>query len=245
VTGSLEKAAGVEGKLRGGIIAAGEGSRLRAAGWTMPKPLVPVAGVPLLGWVVRNLVAAGVGPIVAIVNETEGDCVAWAESRFPELDLRFIVKTTASSLESFLEVSAAAGPGPLLVSTVDAWCPEGELVRFVEAARRRPADAVVLAVTPLVEDEKPLWVRMTDDGRITEVGGPAGNVVTAGLYLVPERVRRLTPPAGLARLRDFLGWLVRREDAVYGEIIETMVDVDRASDVALAESLASDGGGAG
>lgn len=248
MTGSLENARSAAGRLRGGIIAAGEGSRLRAAGFPVPKPLVPVGGVPLLGWVVGNLVAAGVGPIVAIVNETEGDCVAWAQTwartRFPELRLDFIVKTTASSLESFLEVSAAAGPGPLLVSTVDAWCPEAELVRFVEAARRRPADAVVLAVTPLVEDEKPLWVRMRADGRIIDVGSPVGDVVTAGLYLVPERVRRLTPPAGLARLRDFLGWLVRREEAVYGEIIETMVDVDRASDVALAESLLSGRGGA-
>ena len=34
--------------LAGGIIAAGEGRRLREAGYTVPKPLVPVAGVPLI-----------------------------------------------------------------------------------------------------------------------------------------------------------------------------------------------------
>ena len=34
--------------LLGGIIAAGEGSRLRQAGWIVPKPMVPVAGVPLI-----------------------------------------------------------------------------------------------------------------------------------------------------------------------------------------------------
>src|SRR6266404_135364 len=32
--------------LSGAIIAAGDGSRLRRAGWTVPKPLVPVAFVP-------------------------------------------------------------------------------------------------------------------------------------------------------------------------------------------------------
>src|SRR5207245_2545304 len=42
----------------GGIIAAGDGSRLRAAGFAMPKPLVPVAGVPLIEWVIGNFVAA-------------------------------------------------------------------------------------------------------------------------------------------------------------------------------------------
>ncbi|MFQ5962414.1 MAG: NTP transferase domain-containing protein, partial [Candidatus Methylomirabilales bacterium] len=45
---------------RGGIIAAGAGVRLRQAGWTMPKPLVPVAGMPLIEHVIRNFLAAGI-----------------------------------------------------------------------------------------------------------------------------------------------------------------------------------------
>jgi hypothetical protein len=40
------------------------------------------------------------------------------------------------------------------------------------------------------------------------------------------------------RLRDFLRWLVRSGEPVYGEIIEQVIDVDRAEDVALAETLA-------
>ena len=238
--------------LCGGVIAAGECSRLRAPGWTVPKPLVPVAGVPLLESVLRNFVAAGIAAAVVIVNERDRACADWARGRVPGLALDFVVKTTASSLESFLEVTARGRPGPLLVSTVDAWCPAADFVRFVAAARRRPADATVLAVTPLVADEKPLWARLGPGGRIVGIGGPSGDAVTAGMYLVPERVRRLRPPAGLRRLRDFLGWLVDGGEPVYGEIIETVVDVDRPSDVALAEALApavgrpsTPGGGAG
>ena len=227
--------------LRGGIIAAGQGRRLREDGWPMPKPLVPVAGVPLMESVLRNFAANGIGPVVAIVNESERDCVEWARGRFGGLDLRFIVKTTASSLESFLEVARDPGdePGRLLISTVDAWCPADDFARFVEAARRRPAEATVLAVTPLVADESPVWVRLAPDGRIVALGEAAGELVTAGLYLVPERVRRLAPPPGLGRLREFLTWLVRAGEPVYGEIMPTVVDVDRASDVALAERLAA------
>ncbi len=223
--------------LTGGIIAAGEGSRLREAGFTAPKPLVPVAGVPLIESVIRNFVAAGITSIVVIVNERERDCVEWARGRFPGLDLTFIVKTTASSLESFARVTGCPGTGRLVVSTVDAWCREADFVRFVEAARRRPAEATVLAVTPLVADEKPLWVRLGADARIVGLGETAGDFVTAGVYLVAERLRRLPAPPGLGRLRDYLGWLVRRGEPLYGEIIETVVDVDRASDVALAEAL--------
>jgi len=228
----------VEGALTGGIIAAGEGRRLRRDGWAMPKPLVPVAGVPLIAGVIENFLAAGITSLRIIVNGQERECVDWVRSRFPALDAEFIVKTTASSLESFIEVAAAEDGGPMLVSTVDAWCAEADFARFVEAACQRGPGATVLAVTPLVADENPLWVDVDDTGRVTALGGGAGGLVTAGVYLVPARVRQTTPPPELGRLREYLGWLWRRGEPMYGEVVETVVDVDRAEDVALAEALA-------
>jgi NDP-sugar pyrophosphorylase family protein len=223
--------------LTGGIIAAGDGSRLRHAGWTMPKPLVPVAGVPLIEAVIRNFGAARVAPLRIIVNDRDRACVEWVRSRFPTIDIEFIVKTTASSLESFLEVTAGGAPGRMLVSTVDAWCREADFVRFVEAAAGRPTDATVLGVTSLVADEKPVWVRLDEVGHVTALGGDSGDLVTAGLYLVPQWVRALDAPSGLARLREFLAWLATTGAPLYGEVIPTVVDVDRADDVALAEAL--------
>jgi len=228
----------VSARFAGGIIAAGEGSRLRQGGFAMPKPMVPVAGVPLIESTIRNLRAARVGPLAIIVNEQERECVDWIRARFPDLAVEFIVKTTQSSLESFGEVIRRHPGGRMLVTTVDAWCGEPDFVRFVEAAARRPLDATVLAITPLIADEKPLRVAMTADGRITEIGGAAGELVTAGMYLVPDSVRTAALPARLGRLRDFLRWLARSGAPIYGEIIEQVVDVDRAADVALAETLA-------
>jgi len=225
-------------RLAGGIIAAGEGSRLRQSGFAMPKPMVPIAGVPLIESVIRNFRAARIGPLAIIVNEQERPCVDWVRHRFPDLEVEFIVKTTASSLESFGEVIRCHPGGRMLVSTVDAWCVEADFVRFIEAAVGRPADATVLAVTPLVADEKPLRVVMAPDGQVKALGDDAGDLVTAGMYLVPETVRGLTPPPGLGRLREFLSWLVRSGAPVFGEVIEQVVDVDRADDVALAETLA-------
>lgn len=222
----------------GGILAAGAGSRLRDAGWTMPKPMVPVAGSPLIERVIRNFIAAGIRSLVIILNEQERQCVEWVRSRFSDLRLRFLVKTTPSSLESFLEVTRLIGPTRALVSTVDAWCPEKDFADFVEAARRFPAEAVVLGLTPLIADERPLWASLDAAARVTRLGGSAGDMVTAGMYLVPAWIATLSPPPGLASLRDFLVWLVERGEAVYGVAIESVVDVDRAEDVALAEAMA-------
>src|SRR6266480_6126487 len=207
----------------------------------MPKPMVPIAGVPLIESVIRNFRAASIASLVVIVNEQEQAVVDWSRSRFADLDLEFIVKTTRSSLASFREVTAWRPGGRMLVSTVDAWCREADFVRFVEAARRRPEDATVLAVTPLVADENPLRVRLDPAGRVTAVGGVSDGLVTAGMYLVSARARGLQPPAALGRLREFLAWLPTAGEPVYGEVIETVVDVDRLDDVALAEALALEG----
>jgi len=224
-------------RCRGGIIAAGDGTRLRAAGFSMPKPLVPVAGVALIEWVIENFRAAGITSLVIIVNEQARECRDWLHARFPDLDAEVIVKTTRSSLESFLEVNRRLTGHRALVSTVDAWCRPRDFVSFVEAALRRPPDTSVLAVTPLVADDNPLWVEVDATSRVRALGGREGTHVTAGMYMLSERARAASPPP-LGRLREFLAWLLEQGEPLYAETIETVVDVDQKSDVALAEALA-------
>jgi NDP-sugar pyrophosphorylase family protein len=224
--------------VRGAIIAAGEGSRLRADGYRVPKPMVEVAGLPLIGAVLRNFTTAGITAITIILNEQERECAEWVRTRFPALAIDFIVKSTASSLESFREVTGRGPAGPMLVSTVDAWCAPEDFARFAAAAARRPDDATVLAVTPFVSDEKPLWVTLGAGGRVEGLGTVDSGLVTAGVYRVSDRARWLAPARALGRLREYLGWLHESGEPLYGEIIETVVDVDRALDVASAEALA-------
>jgi len=224
--------------LMGGIIAAGEGSRLKRDGLRMPKSLVPVAGVPLIERVVCNFVKAGITRLQVIFNEDDRECVTFVRERFPDLSVECIVKTTRSSYESFWEIGRRSGPGRTLMSTVDWICPEPAFHRFVDQAGRYRQASVVLAVTPLVADEKPLWVTLDPSGRVVSIGGASGEVVTAGLYLVSDSVFAKAPhPDTLGRLRDFLAWLVAEGEPMYGVIIDQVIDVDRAEDLRLAETL--------
>ena len=222
----------------GAIIAAGEGSRLRSLG--LPKPLVPVAGEPLVARVLENFAAAGIVSVAVIFNANEEDCAAFVRRRFGGRAIRVLVKTTASSLESFQTVLAGAPPGRVLVSTVDAYCATDDFVAFVRSAEKEPEDATVLAVTPLVADEKPLWVRRDAHRRVTEVGGSSGDAVTAGIYAISQNARDLEPPPGLERLRDFLAWLCASGHPMSAVSIPRVVDVDRPEDLRLAEELARD-----
>ena len=220
----------------GAVIAAGQGSRLSGLG--VPKPLVPVAGEPLIAHALGNLAAAGVRRAVVIFNGEEEDCAAYVRGRFPALVSKVIVKTTASSLESFREVLAAAPPGRLLVSTVDAFMTRPDFLSFVRDAERLPDDVTVVAVTPFVADEKPLWVTTGKDGRVARIGGDSGDTVTAGLYLLSALARSLTPPENLPRLRDFLAWLCASGEPIAAVSIAKVVDVDRPEDLEMARALA-------
>jgi NDP-sugar pyrophosphorylase family protein len=222
--------------LAGGVIAAGEGSRLKELG--VAKPMIEVGGVPLIAHVLGNFEAAGIASVAVIFNEAEKHCAAFVRERFGALVSKIVVKTTRSSLESFREILDAAPAGRLLVSTVDAFCLTNDFVRFVVRAGQLPSDTTVLAVTGYVHDEKPLWVRMTHAGRVTVVGGSSGDAVTAGIYVFPERVRQLGIPSSLGRLRDFLAWLAESGEPIEALDIPMVVDVDRAEDLAAAEELA-------
>ena len=243
----------------GGVIAAGEGSRLKAVG--VPKPLVTVAGEPLIAHVLGNFEAAGIASAAVIFNEAGKAAATLVRERFGRLVSKIVVQSTHSSLESFREILSAAPAGRLLVSTVDAFCRREDFVRFVRRAEERPSEATVLAVTRHVNDEKPLWVTLAAgerraggaggrsraeppeesarSGRVTVVGGASGDAVTAGIYVFPEKVRTLGIPAGLGRLREFLAWLVKSDEPVEAVEIPKVVDVDRPEDLAEAEEMAA------
>jgi NDP-sugar pyrophosphorylase family protein len=227
----------------GGILAAGEGSRLRRDGWRVSKPLVPIGGVPLVQRAIENMQAAGIKRIGVLFNEEEVDCVRFVQTRFPaeHTGVEVRVKTTASSFETFQELSAALPEGRALFQTVDAWCRTEDFCRFALSADATPDDATVLAVTTLVDDERPLWTRCeagADGGAVLEIGGATGDCATAGFYAFSPRARRFAARSNADRLRTFLGRLLEAGEPILAVPVADVVDVDRGRDVETAEALA-------
>jgi NDP-sugar pyrophosphorylase family protein len=93
-----------------GIIAAGDGSRLRESHPGLVKPLVPVAGVPLCHWVVRSLAGAGARRLTVLVNSRGVSLKESLPRAFPALSWTFLTADTPSSWQSFRLVAGAEGP---------------------------------------------------------------------------------------------------------------------------------------
>ncbi len=220
--------------LRGGVIAAGHGTRLKADGYRVSKPMIPVSGRPLIGHALDRFRAVGVRQATVLINEGSDDCRRWLSDHGDGLDLDVIVRTTPSSYASFELVAARLTGARAVITTVDAIMALDAFHHFVGSAARFPNDAIVLGLTDHVDDENPLWATLNEDGRVLRLGGDQGSHVTAGLYWLPAH-RVAAPPTGFGRLRDYLTWLVDEGRPVYGVALPLVFDIDRARDVAAAE----------
>jgi NDP-sugar pyrophosphorylase family protein len=225
--------------IRGGIIAAGQGTRLRAGGYPMSKPMVPVCGRPLIDLALERFRTSGIRRLTTIINDASDDCRRWLEDHAGDFDLDLIVRTTPSSYASFQTVADRTAGGPAVIVTVDCVMPVSGFCSFVTSAIDLSERSVALGLTDHINDEDPLWATLdAASGRIQGLGGTRGTHVTAGVYWLPAR--RPAPPAtNFGRLRDYLGWLVAQHEPVYGIRVPGVFDIDTVDDVAAAEAAQS------
>jgi len=219
----------------GGIIAAGEGSRLRAGGWSGSKPLLPIAGRPLIAHSLERFRDAGIARIAMIINEESPDSRLWLEREGKAFNLDLVVRSTPSSYASFRIVAERLAGQAAVITTVDSIMAAADFRRFLIEAAKAPAGSFVLGLTAHIEDEKPLWASLEPNGRIRALGEPNSGLVSAGVYVLPA-LRPAEPAGGFARLRDYLGWLVASGHPVHGVVMGEVFDIDRAEDVASAEA---------
>lgn len=227
--------------MKAGIIAAGEGSRLRSEGIDLPKPLVQVNGTPLIERLLKDFLRAGIEEVACIVNEQSLRVKEFVERLRLPIRVTFVVKSTPSSMHSLFELAPFLGDGTFLLSTVDPVFDQTEFLRFVDSGRQRRGIDGILAVTRFVDDEHPLYVDVDERNRIR--GFSKSGVtpwVTGGLYILSPRIFQEAAEVKkleIARLRNFLSHLVARGYRLETFPFSKIVDVDHVHDIRTAEEL--------
>ena len=73
------------------VMAAGEGRRMRPLSERWPKPVLPIDGRPVLASLLRELAAAGLGPVTIVVGHLAEQVTSLAgEGKAFGLELRFV-----------------------------------------------------------------------------------------------------------------------------------------------------------
>jgi N-acetyl-alpha-D-muramate 1-phosphate uridylyltransferase len=133
------------------VMAAGLGKRMRPLTATRPKPLVELAGKPLIDHVFDRLIAAGVGRAVVNVHYLADTMEAHLADRFPEMDIaisdeRRQLMETGGGL---MQARATLGDDPILVVNSDNYWLDGPVDTLKLLASRwddATMDALLLVV---------------------------------------------------------------------------------------------------
>ena len=223
------------------VIAAGEGSRLRSEGITEPKPLVTLAGETLIARLCRIFAECGADEIVVVTRpETESQL---RETVLPQsVPLRILSRLTPSSMHSFAEIAPLLHDAAFCLTTVDTVFREDEFAAYIKAFRETDDCCDGLwAVTPFIDDEKPLYIETRDD-MITKFGDTRGEarVVSGGIYCMkpqclPTLHRCLRE--GVSRMRNFQRGLLDDGLKLRAFEFKKIVDIDHARDIEKAEEF--------
>ncbi len=224
--------------MRFGIISAGEGSRLASEGFSQPKPLVPICGVPMIERLVRIMNGCGAERIAVIVNGENPETV----SLLKKLPVDLVVKKTPTPMHSMMELAPYLEGDRFCVTTVDTVFSESRFRIMMDEFSRSSLDGL-MGVTSLIDDEKPLYVDVDGEMMIKGFHDSQDNCrfVSAGIYALKAdalNVLKSCLESGQTRMRYFQRQLLEAGMRLKAFDMGQVVDVDHVSDVARAQEIA-------
>ena len=227
------------------IIAAGEGSRLAQEGIAKPKPLVELQGEPMIGRLINIMLRCNAESISIIVNEHMTEVREYLQALELPVPLNLVVKTTPSSMHSLWHLSRVIPEGKFCLTTVDTIFREEDFKGYIDAFEADDEDDGMWAVTPFVDDEKPLWVETDEQMNITafrDKKWPEAKYVSGGVYAMTDKAFAVLDDCierDISRMRNFQRALVEAGFKLQAYSIDKIVDVDHADDIATAEAFLS------
>jgi len=225
------------------IIAAGEGSRLAQEGVAKPKPLVELSGEPMIMRLMNIFQRCNAESISVIINDFMPEVRQYLESISLGVPLNVVVKSTPSSMHSFWELSKVMKPGKFCLTTVDTIFREEDFARYVAAFEADDKHDGLWAVTPFIEDEKPLYVdvdRRMNIKAFCDQAFDGAKYVSGGVYAMTDKafpVLNACIDKGISRMRNFQRALIENGMRLKAFSIDKIIDVDHASDIEVAQNF--------
>ncbi len=180
------------------ILAGGEGTRLRPLTYTVPKPVLPLAGRPHVAYVIDWLVRHGVDDVIVSCGFlAEGMREALAELE-PGVEIRYAEEPDARGTAGAIRFAEDMLGDRFLVLNGDVLC-DLDLTTLIAQHDRTGAQATI-ALYPVSDPTGYGLVHRRDEGEITEfLEKPAPeqidtDEINAGAYLLERSVLDRIPP---------------------------------------------------
>lgn len=232
--------------MKAAILAAGIGERMRPLTDTRPKGLLPVAGKPILDYVLESLRGADVEDVELVVGYRQEDIKErYGDGSDFGLDLTYVKqpeqKGTAHAV-SFIE-----SDGTFMVLNGDVYCDAQSLLDTIELHREQ--DAVATIGTYRVKNAASYGVIRTEDGKIKDIiekpEDTSDQLINAGIYIfepdIYDAIER-TPfsERGEKEITTSIDLLIEGEESVSANELGSWVHVGRPWDLLAANERALD-----
>lgn len=149
---------------------AGRGSRFATAGYELPKPLIPVHGVPMIETVVRNIRPAGRHRFIFVALQEHLDQLGMRETLERAAPGSIVVPvrevTQGAACTVLLARNFIDSAAPLMLANSDQWV-DVDINGYLAVMDRRSADGLIMTMT--ADDPKWSFVGLDQRGFVTRV----------------------------------------------------------------------------
>ena len=165
---------------------AGKGTRLRPHTHHIPKPLLKVAGKPVLAYILDDLVELGVEEVVYIVGHLRNEVEAWLRAEYPQIRGHYVLQEVQDGTAGAVALAEPYVDEDVLIVFADAVL---EVDYGLTATLGAEYGAVIWAKE--VEDYQRFGVIVTnEDGTMSKIvekpSEPVSKLANIGLYYVRD-----------------------------------------------------------
>ena len=171
--------------MRAIIPVAGAGKNLRPHTYTQPKSLIPVAGKPILGFIIDQLLEVGIDDFTFIIGYLGDKIKEYVEKEYPKIKSTYVVQNSREGLGHAISLTKKSIPvdSEVLIILGDTII-DTDIKKFVDAPTsvigvKRATDPRMFGVAEM--DEKDNILKVVEKPTI-----PKSNMAIVGIYKIKE-----------------------------------------------------------
>ncbi len=175
--------------MRAIILAAGEGTRLRPLTSTRPKPMLPIAGKPILEWDLEAL-SGRIDEATIVVGYKKDKIIGYFGSSFKGIDIDYVEQKEHLGTAHAVSIAKEHAKGEFLVMNGDLMV-SSQLIDDLLNQHKKHKPSASLTLT---EAENPSQFGVVElKGNIVKrihekPKRPKSNLINAGIYIFDERI---------------------------------------------------------
>ncbi len=231
----------------GVILAAGAGKRLGVIGTRFSKPMLPIAGQPLIGWLVTRLRAAGVERLVVVGHASDEQLRNYLYHT--QRDAQLVIQSERRGIADALRLALplVADEAGYLACACDSLFDANDIAQLMACGRTHPGSAVIGILDMGPDATATRSAVLLDGDRVQQIvekpapGSTMSGTVALPVYWLPPAmssyIEQVQPVGGERYISTALNDFVAAGGTAHAVRMRSRLEVTTAEDVERAAAL--------